>query len=433
MKYLALILGGLLAASLLSTGCEGENGTDGLNGVNGEAGPNGPPGANGQDGTNGESCTVEAHDGSFTMTCPDGTSVTWQEGEEPEAHDGGADSFLQDDGGAPDSSLEDAGTLGCEGPSVLEGSVLIQNDEDILRVACYTTITGNLTIDAPGLTTLVLPALTTIGGDLTSGTVTLTSIGLPSLTRVGGELTLYNMAESIAHIDLSALVEVSGALTFYGAGTNPGLSVLASVGGTLTMHMSAVEGAYIDLPSLTTVLGDLDLRGATDINLPQLALIQGSLPVDTRTLVSLNLPNLVTVGELAVLGEGGLGAIVDIKLPSLSNVLGGLDITDNPSLVELDLQALTTIGEGGGMPVGYLDITNNDVLTSIDLPAFTAGTVVIRDNDALVSINLPSLATGSLIVQNNATLCQSVVNAIVAQLRALGWEGDLRVAGGLPC
>ena len=61
-------------------GTDGEDGADGTNGTNGEDGQDGTNGTNGTDGAagaDGSDCTVSAVDCVATLTCDDGTSISW--------------------------------------------------------------------------------------------------------------------------------------------------------------------------------------------------------------------------------------------------------------------------------------------------------------------------------------------------------------------
>jgi hypothetical protein len=60
--------------TLETSGIAGEQGEQG---ERGPAGANGSNGAKGEPGTNGTSCTVADINGTFTMTCPDGTNVSF--------------------------------------------------------------------------------------------------------------------------------------------------------------------------------------------------------------------------------------------------------------------------------------------------------------------------------------------------------------------
>ncbi|MGW8178289.1 MAG: hypothetical protein ACWGQW_05920 [bacterium] len=103
------------------------------------------------------SCSVEDHDdGSYTMSCPDGSSVTWYDG-----------------------------TNGSGGPTLnggtLNGSIEVQNIVDVMFLSNYTEITGDLIVSVE-------------------------NADLPSIEKVGGSLILNN---GVATVDLSSLSEVT--------------------------------------------------------------------------------------------------------------------------------------------------------------------------------------------------------------------------------
>jgi YVTN family beta-propeller protein len=103
-----------------ATGPAGPDGNDGNDGATGPAGPNGNDGNDGNDGT---SCTVaDNDDGTATMTCTDGTSVTF--GEDPVANTVTARALV---GGSPfgvgfdGTNIWVATDLGAYGPAGPDG------------------------------------------------------------------------------------------------------------------------------------------------------------------------------------------------------------------------------------------------------------------------------------------------------------------------
>ena len=101
--------------------------SEGPPGRDGEDGTDGAPGPQGETGESGESCSVaEEPAGSFTMTCPDGSSVSWkgEPAEEPDAP-------------APDIVV----TLSWVGPADLDLHV-IEPDSEHLYFGDKTTDTG---------------------------------------------------------------------------------------------------------------------------------------------------------------------------------------------------------------------------------------------------------------------------------------------------
>jgi uncharacterized protein (TIGR02145 family) len=79
----------------LRDGVDGVNGTDGVDGANGSDGVNGADGIdgiNGADGVDGSSCSaVDNGDGSYTISCTDGTNVTLSDGQDGTDGVNGAD------------------------------------------------------------------------------------------------------------------------------------------------------------------------------------------------------------------------------------------------------------------------------------------------------------------------------------------------------
>ncbi len=73
----------------------------------------------------------------------------------------------------------------------IEGSFTITNAMEVKTLDGVTSISGDLTVNAPELTSIELPSVAFVGGnlDMKSDDV-LTSISLPALTEVGGFLSV---------------------------------------------------------------------------------------------------------------------------------------------------------------------------------------------------------------------------------------------------
>jgi len=105
--------------------CQGQDGQDGSDGEDGADGSNGRPGS---------SCTVQDNnDGTYTMTCEDGTTVTWQDGADGTDGTDGADGQNGEDGngivGRPGQScslvenIDGTATLTCGNVEFVVGDV----------------------------------------------------------------------------------------------------------------------------------------------------------------------------------------------------------------------------------------------------------------------------------------------------------------------
>jgi len=123
---------GAVAAMSLAVGCSGSNGGAGKNGANG---------ANGDAGINGTSCSVtDNHDGTATVHCTDGTSVTVNSGANTDAGANGTSCTLtSDDAGTRTITCGDAG-----GFTVLPGVVdyLTMTPDEQMQAAMSAVITS---------------------------------------------------------------------------------------------------------------------------------------------------------------------------------------------------------------------------------------------------------------------------------------------------
>ncbi|MDP7037589.1 MAG: hypothetical protein QGI45_00400 [Myxococcota bacterium] len=140
----------------------------------------GEDGTNGENGANGSSCTLsDNNDGTSTLSCPDGTSVTIE------------------------SAPADTGTT-------LQGSFNIENAADIEWLAQYTSVSGTLRISnfADGLSTISLPNLESVGELWVQACQTCTELSFPALTQTG-DFTIQSH-DVLANISFPVLASVDG-------------------------------------------------------------------------------------------------------------------------------------------------------------------------------------------------------------------------------
>ena len=204
------------------------------------------------------------------------------------------------------------------GSETFSGNYVVTSERDI-EVFCYTSITGNLIIDAANyaddvasLTTLNgLEGLTSIGGTLTirgmSGLVNLN--GLDNLSSVRG-IVLNDLA-SLNNVNiLSGVTSLDNSINITDApnlGNFSGLSGLTSVGGSVTLD-NIRESNLNDLVNLTSIGVDLVIRNNTS-----LSNIVGLRNVgDVRIFRLTNNPALINTGGLFALT---VTQEVDIKGP----------------------------------------------------------------------------------------------------------------------
>jgi hypothetical protein len=260
-------------------------------------------------------------------------------------------------------------------------------------LAGCTTINGDLTISASGITNLSsLSSLTTINGNLQIiNTTNLASLnGLSNLTTINGTLSLGNT--NISNLDgISNLNTVSGiGLSQNNSLTNiQGLSNVAGImSGAITIFQNN---------NLTNLSGLQNITQASSINI-----------TENLTLQNLN----------------GLAGITTLT----NNISNTLQIQQNNALTSLDgLNNLTTFTNNGGVK-----IIGNQALTSIDALAQINNLILI---DILDNSNLSTCAIASVcsllnvnnsnaFISGNGTNCSSkiVVQNICTTLSSSDFE-----------
>ncbi|MEW5849138.1 MAG: hypothetical protein AB2A00_09995 [Myxococcota bacterium] len=256
---------------------------------------------------------------------------------------------------------------------VKEGSVEVRNSDDVAalgRNPCF-TVTGNLTVHAPGLSNIM---------------------GLSGLKAVGGTLRIH---ESTAIAELN-------------------LPLLASVGDLVAITGNSVL-KRIDLPALTTVVGGVNVDGnpaLADLLLPQLRSVGGELRIrNNKALIKVSLEALATVNSLTATDNV---ALPTLEVPSLGVVKAGLSIEANPALATVLLKAVRSVG-------GVIQIDKNG-LTVLAVPALaSANSINVERNHALTLLQLDSLdgVSEKLMVDDNASLRR----VLLPNLRSVGTGG----------
>lgn len=363
MRFFSLICTLFLLAVLGCTGATGPQGLRGEKGVDGRDGRDGISGTNGADGKDGSSCTVvDNQDGTYTVSCTDGTSVTLRDGQDGTDGKDGADGQDGEDGqdgangqNAPNivsrtseeptgtncelggtklefgldnnptnGVLDDAEVTGspvyicddiaaADSCGTLEGNVVIRNTLDLLMVKTLgcTRITGNLTIQTSAVSSVLgLFALTQVDGDVQITSDDLQFVSLPALRTIGGSLTVSGLGK-LHTLDLGALETVGHNLSVE---VNPllqtlDLRALRQVG---TLNLRGIGRATaIDLPELRTVTSSfmfIDNARVTVMRANKLGTVGGTLFVNANPVLA----NL----ELAVItGAGSFDVVSNQQLP----------------------------------------------------------------------------------------------------------------------
>lgn len=263
-------------------GVDGEKGDEGDQGNPGQDGLNGTDGLNGVDGVDGVTYLVEVIDEPAGVNCDQGGQKIMS----------GPDS---DNDGILSSSEVVKTEYVCNGfpldnsSGVLSGNFTVNNTVDVLMLSMYDTITGNLTISG-SMSLIDLPTIQSIQGNLTISTNSGIDVNMINLSSVTGDLT------SVIH---NPSMETPS--------SNINLASLSQVNNVQIMGKHIIEFL---LPSLTTVSGYLNIF---DTNLT-------SHDVNLSTLIS---------GDYTASNNSSLcQSLVDVFIGS-ANIQGSISTSNN--------------------------------------------------------------------------------------------------------
>ncbi len=229
-------------------------------------------------------------------------------------------------------------------------------------------VAGNLSISAGNVARLELglSELEVIAGDLSIDYDSMIVSGLPALRELSGNLRLSEKADSVsaAHL-LPALADVGGNLSIeYEGWLDSVLDAVRSVGGDVALGYSfgprTIAGQFRSLRGLVSVGGNLAISRAP---FPQTML----------------------------------------AFPSLTHVNGSVTL--------------------GGSQFQTLNLGAEPTAAG---PSLTIGSLIVRENPQLSSVapgRIRITGAGAVVFLHNLCLANADVDAVFAELRALGWSG----------
>lgn len=344
-------------------------------------------------------------------------------------------------------------------PTAINGSVVVHDSDDLRRLRRCTQISGDLRIEAPGLSTLSdLEQLTTIGGQLIVQGGAFDTVRLPALTRVTGALRIAE-SPALVTVDLSQLTQTGGLSIDAAQGqlTTVTLPRLSTVGGGLAI--TAPRLTTLDLSQLGSTTGDLTLTGGDDagltaVDLPRLASVGRSLAIrQLPALLSVSAPLLATSHGVALESLGPTRTTptttvkLQLSLPALTQVDGPLALESLPSLDRLSLPvlqrvegplALRQLGTPRAVVQGRLRV--NDNVLQLSLPALTrvGGDLLLEELPTLHDLSaagdglaLPLLQTVVGVVTLDTLGASLFSSALDLTLPALTTARSLKMSGCL--
>lgn len=356
----------------------------------------------------------------------------------------------------------DDSSIPVSGERILTGDVVVASAADVVRLAGYMRVTGDVRIESTlARTQLTLEGLQQVDGSLEIVTLaadaTAWTLHLPQLARLGQDLRVADLGLTLV-LDAPALQRIGGHLDLARGPVDLRLPALQQIHGSLSLHDATIVA--IDVPALTDVGGDLRLRGfsfaldaeagtPTTLSFPLLANLGGDLELRQGVPTAINLPQLENIGGSIELE----GLSMALLAPRLRTV--GADLRLRAlSLIDLDLAALDALGgslEGRDVNVDGSTTLSLPQLASVGsviefervggklqqlvLPRLTSlsGRLQITQNSGLRQLQLPALmiAPSDIIVSDNGQLALEL-NA----LRQVGGNLELvrnaRINAALP-
>jgi hypothetical protein len=260
---------------------------------------------------------------------------------------------------------------GATNPAIIDGSFTVNNSVDAAQLVGVTTITGNLTIDAAGLTALDLSALQTVTGTVTYIGFSGTTLAMPALTSTAG--ILVNGTITTAPLELPVLA-TAGFIRF-------------------TQYDAAATATF---PALTTIAEDLNITSCslTTLSFPVLTAAQSIFVAGCPALTSVDFSHLTTTTAVAFMYDTNL-ASVSLHLTSAASLTFHYDL----ALTALDLSSLTTLSQ-------RIEFSSLPVLASLDLTSltFVGGSMYIAQDDALATLAFPALTSVASTVSGGAPI-----------------------------
>lgn len=391
---------GVCVVSLLLSAC-GAPGANGQDGQDGSDGMNGSPGQNGKDGKDGAATLVRVEAEPAGMNCADGGLAVLA------GQDDNGNGTLDDDEVETTKYVCDGADAANVG-ATLEGSFTIRNSLDLSFLASVEDITGDLFIEASGLSKIELPNLKKVGGsvELQGDNANLTKLSLPALATVGRDVRIRGAKDLPNLDDLGNALAIAGSLAIAdnGALLSAGVKV-SSVGADLVVENNAKLAelsAFVDLTQVGGTVRIQDNPALASLNgFAKLPVIGGSLVVmgNASLLTASGFAKLATVGgDLVIDGNAVLASVsgFDVLASVATDLVIGRawsehETRGNPSLATLpSFDTLATIG-------GTLEVSRNDKLGTF--PTFAAlnavkGNLVVLGNPGLTKFaGLPKLVT----------------------------------------
>jgi len=269
-----------------------------------------------------------------------------------------------------------SGTLDISGPKAISGSLVGYNAPNVNGLSS-TSLNSiglfNLTV-MNGLSTINMPALTSVGTINWATANALTVLTFTSGIQKASNITISDtFLKEFPNLNLTTIAKLD-------LNNNHRLDVFTSTIKSISNSLNVAsngQNTSIQFPNLVWA-NDMVFRNVSSVMFPSLQTVNASLIFDENHFDSVNAPNLTSVGNkltrkgsLAYVGNNNL---VNISIPGLTAVGGGIQVANNSALQSISFPKLATVG-------GAVDLAGN--FTTPSLPEL---------DDVVGALNLQSTA-----------------------------------------
>jgi hypothetical protein len=208
-----------------------------------------------------------------------------------------------------------------------------------LSAASLQTIGGTFLVeDIVLLTAINMPALATVGD--------LTFMGLPNLATLTMNLSQINNF-NVQNTFLPALPSINATtVNSINVANNRQLNQMAFSVSTVTTSIDVEANGpsfTVQLPNLISAQ-NITFRGCSNIEIPSLTNVTGSLGFYESPLTSISAPNFTATSNQGTLAINTNPSLTNVSFPLLKTIAGGIQIQNNTVLKDLEFDNLQTIG-----------------------------------------------------------------------------------------
>lgn len=241
-----------------------------------------------------------------------------------------------------------AGTIDIDGPQEVQGDLEVINAATLTSLSSTTITTINGAFNLSGviiLSTLEFSVLESVSTISWTDLPALSSISFP----VGG---IQANSITVSNTFLSTLGDgafATGPIDIIDINNNPELKAANFTTSSISLSINLAfngNAAQFSLPNLEWAT-NITARDLSQLNMPSLAIVNGSMILSRNIFSSFLAPKLVSIGNW----QNGLGTLSILANTKLSNLfmpllesIGALQVASNSALQALSFPSLTSVG-----------------------------------------------------------------------------------------